>query len=236
MIDFTGVKALTIPEGKVSKVIRKSDGVVLWQKITSRIPAEYQEVEWISKNRENNNAYFDLGFAFDTKATVLMNYHKWETSYYIFGAAENSGKLRCMINEADKPSTSRYAYGSNGSTYLTCSFATQIGDNDIKVVWEKGNLTAENFTLNSKTTNKAQIEYTMTNNLYLFAQNYNGTVRSQTSIRLRLFSYYDKNDVLICDLVPCYRKSDGEIGMYDTVRKMFLTNAGTGSFIKGTDV
>lgn len=234
-MNFANLKSLAIPEGNVTKI--SHGNVILWQKITSRIPAEYQEVEWISRDREDNNAaYFDLGFAFDTKATVLMNYHKWETSYYLFGAAENSGKLRCMINEADKLSTSRYAYGSNGTGYLTCSFATQIGDNDIKVVWEKGNLTAENFTLNSKTTNNAQAEYTMSSNLYLFAQNYNGTVRSQVSVRLRTFSYYDKNDVLICDLVPCYRKSDGEIGMYDTVRKIFLTNAGTGSFIKGADI
>lgn len=33
-IDFTGVKAVTIPEGSVKKITRKSDGVVLWEKIT----------------------------------------------------------------------------------------------------------------------------------------------------------------------------------------------------------
>lgn len=31
MLDFTGVKAITIPEGKVKKITRKSDGVVLWE-------------------------------------------------------------------------------------------------------------------------------------------------------------------------------------------------------------
>lgn len=38
------------------------------------------------------------------------------------------------------------------------------------------------------------------------------------------------------EFVPCYRKSDGEIGMYDTVSKTFYTNAGTGTFLKGADV
>lgn len=33
-IDFTGVKAITIPEGAVKKITRKSDGVVLWEKQT----------------------------------------------------------------------------------------------------------------------------------------------------------------------------------------------------------
>lgn len=31
MIDFTGVKAITIPEGDVKQITRKSDGVVLWK-------------------------------------------------------------------------------------------------------------------------------------------------------------------------------------------------------------
>ena len=31
MIDFTGVKAITIPEGVVKKIVRKSDGAVLWK-------------------------------------------------------------------------------------------------------------------------------------------------------------------------------------------------------------
>ena len=33
-IDFTSVKAVTVPEGAVKKITRKSDGVVLWEKQT----------------------------------------------------------------------------------------------------------------------------------------------------------------------------------------------------------
>jgi hypothetical protein len=81
-----------------------------------------------------------------------------------------------------------------------------------------------------------QGEYTMTNNLYLFSQNYNGAPRFSGVIRVSYFKYYDKNDELICNLVPCYRKSDSVIGMYDLVRGIFLTNAGAGTFTKGADV
>lgn len=35
MIDFTGVKALTIPEGSVKKITRKSDGSLIWEKPAS---------------------------------------------------------------------------------------------------------------------------------------------------------------------------------------------------------
>ena len=37
MIDFTGIKAITIPEGKVKQIVRKNDGAVLWAGITNWI-------------------------------------------------------------------------------------------------------------------------------------------------------------------------------------------------------
>ena len=40
----------------------------------------------------------------------------------------------------------------------------------------------------------------------------------------------------IADYIPCYRKSDGEIGLYDLISKSFLTNSGEGEFQKGADV
>ena len=48
-------------------------------------------------------------------------------------------------------------------------------------------------------------------------------------------AYYMDN-VLTCDLMPCYRKADGVIGMYDRVHGKFYANNGTGTFAKGADV
>lgn len=42
---------------------------------------------------------------------------------------------------------------------------------------------------------------------------------------------YD-NDNICRDFVPCYRKSDGEIGMYDLVNNVFYTNQGTEAFLR----
>ena len=40
MLDFTGVKAITIPEGKVKKITRKSDGAFIWERkgFTNLVP------------------------------------------------------------------------------------------------------------------------------------------------------------------------------------------------------
>lgn len=50
--------------------------------------------------------------------------------------------------------------------------------------------------------------------------------------RLYYAKFYESGDLKV-SLVPCYRKSDGEIGLYDKVNNKFYTNAGTGEFIKG---
>ncbi len=46
---------------------------------------------------------------------------------------------------------------------------------------------------------------------------------------------YD-NGTLVRDFIPCYRKQDGVIGMYDLANDVFYTNAGTGTFLKGANV
>lgn len=239
MIDFTGVNAIAIPEGNVLKITRKSDGATLWEKITSRIPSEYQEVEYISNEGGNVNkrGYIDLGFPFDTKATYIIHYEPpVSASEYIFGAAENSGKLRCMISDS---STQISVYGSSASGYTNLSSPsfTHTDPRRLQVEMKKGLLRVTNLLYGTQSQQTVQVEYTMTNNLYILAQNYNGTARMASyGTKLRKFSYYDKTDTLICDLVPCYRKSDGVIGAYDIARKIFLTNAGSGGLSKGADV
>ena len=50
-------------------------------------------------------------------------------------------------------------------------------------------------------------------------------------------SYIQHNDATVANLVPARRNSDNEIGLYDTVRNIFLTNTtGTGTFTAGPDV
>ena len=76
---------------------------------------------------------------------------------------------------------------------------------------------------------------TATQNLYLFAMNNIGTVAAYASIKLYMFQIINNNEI-VRNLVPCYRKLDGVIGMYDLVNDKFYTNLGTGTFLKGKDV
>ena len=58
----------------------------------------------------------------------------------------------------------------------------------------------------------------------------------KSSAKLYKLDIYNENWVHIYDLVPCYRKSDNVIGMYDLVNNQFYTNSWTGTFSKGNDV
>lgn len=205
------------------------------------LPSEYQEVEWIAA-AANVQAYLDLGFAYDTAAKIYID--QWlngsATTAYPFGAANSTGALRCMLSSPYTAAASSFFYGSNGTAYQEKGLAGNVtnGKNEFYAELAPGTFVFKNNTtgLTSTTANITQAEYTMTDNLYLFAQNYKGSPRFGGERKISSFKYYDKNDKLICYLIPCYRKSDNVIGMYDTVRHIFLTNAGSGSFTKGADV
>lgn len=233
-MDFSAIKSITIPEGNVTQIAVGSN--VLWK--SSPLPSAYQQVEWIRNQfiSASSGTYIDLGFAFDTAATFQLNIISDSSSGQPFGAAENSGKYRCMITT----STAAELYGSTGSAYISTHITDVCGsgrESNLTCILKKGALSIKDTISGAQSTVKtSQSEYTMTRNLYLFAQNYNTAARFNGYIKCKSFQYYDKNDTLICDLIPCYRKADGVIGMYDVVRKIFLTNAGTGSFTKGADV
>jgi uncharacterized repeat protein (TIGR02543 family) len=44
------------------------------------------------------------------------------------------------------------------------------------------------------------------------------------------------NGKKVRDMIPCYRKNDSVIGMYDIINDTFYTNNGTGTFLKGSNV
>lgn len=243
-MDMSTVKGIAIGGKAVQQIT--CGGRVLWQVVeetTGRLPAEYQETAWIGNDAAAGiKAFLDLGFAFDTKARIEMGQYIASdlASCYAFGAAEDSGKLRCMLLSPNAGKAECIAYGSNGTAYISAAGTTLTAGafNDLEITLESGSLRVYNKTTDATVTNTEQAAYTMTNHLYLMSQNYNGAARFSGVARFSYFRYYDKTDTLICDLVPCYRKVDVVIGMYDLVRKLFLVDSGNSAkgFECGEDV
>ncbi len=53
-------------------------------------------------------------------------------------------------------------------------------------------------------------------------------------MKLYSFKIYD-NGALSKAFIPCYRKADGEIGLYEIIENKFYANKGEGKFLKGND-
>ena len=72
-------------------------------------------------------------------------------------------------------------------------------------------------------------------NFNIFCQNCNWSYQRFFTGRLYRLQLYH-NEELLRDFIPCYRKSDWVIWLYDLVNKQFYTNAWTGSFTKWPNI
>ena len=71
--------------------------------------------------------------------------------------------------------------------------------------------------------------------IWLFGRNSNNpSYRQYATVRLSLTAIFH-DESLERQMIPCRRLSDNELGMYDLVRREFLTNIGTGSFAAGPE-
>ena len=124
---------------------------------------------------------------------------------------------------------------ANNKNYSNNRLSVDITNN----LNDKYTIKISNSKMSINDTEKAITTYssfTTPSNAYIF--NASGTypagyVNASTKL------YYCKiwnGTTLIRDYVPCYRKSDDVIGLYDLENNVFYTNAGTDDFTKGNDI
>ena len=224
-----GYAGITIPEGNVVKIT--AGGVVIWEKVTGRIPKEYQEVEYIYIP---NTAYINTGWI------------PTESSLFNITLSSNTSKYPYMFGAGSNPRLAGYfTFGGSSQIYNTSNSSTgvyecTINSNEIcEIETYSTNLSTESYTIingQKYTKNATQgTSFDTSSPMLLGAWQYNATTIRQGEINL----YYAKasdNGVPKFEMIPCYRKADGVIGMYDLVSKTLFTNAGSGSFTKGADV
>lgn len=196
----------------------------------SRVPHEYQEVEyiessgtqWIDSNVNLGGNDFEVSCDFlKTKEVTseqaicsiwLSSYNYWnlfirpqEQAIDIYTAVHNVGdivELNKKYNVKVKRSSNSWSFGL---------------DNDL-----------DTFSYTPATSNPTSLK--------LFTRG-DTPDQSGSDTNIKMYSFTLKvAGVLTRDFVPCFRKSDGVIGLYDVVEGKFYTNQGTGSFLKGGNV
>ena len=196
-----------------------------------RLPAGYQEVEYIEGTGTqyiNTNLYLSSGLKFDIDYSISD-----ATVYQTIIGSDNGWRSRYFFGAVDTTISKSYWYYGNRSI----TFDNEIGALNLKTnVQNNGNtLTMSNINGTVTKSVSASLNYTSDYTIMLFALNREGSIVDQSHAKIYMAKIYNGNN-LIRDYVPCYRKSDGIIGLYDLVNNTFSTNSGSGTFIKGRDI
>lgn len=222
-VDFSRVKSVTIPEGNAKKI--EIDGVTVWEKSTSRLPSEYQEVEYIEST---GTQYIDTGIVGKNGIRILAEMGWATLSGSLFGSRKTSGATRFFVTYY----ANRIDFGYGGDTVSDVSpQAGQIYEIDFDVTGGTYNFGVDGTYKTGRAT-----ELDTECNMFIFGANRPYTTNQLSKSIFKSMTIANANNEMLRDFIPCYRKSDGEIGLYDTVSKNFFTNSGTGTFTKGQDI
>lgn len=184
------------------------------------LPSEYQQVEYIEST---GTQYIDLGIPFSYNDNVSITFSMAELSTgTIFGNVSTIANVmrllyynNCLNFQCGAQSGLKEIYNPLQDEVLDVEIASQ------------------HISVNSSVQSLIIADTPQDQNACLFAvYNASGTVMSFSKIKLYSLSMYDASENLTMYLMPCYRRADGVIGLYDAINDVFYTNAGTGNFVK----
>jgi len=196
------------------------------------IPAEYQEVEYIEST---GTQYIDTGISGINSTDELY-------AKVVLTDSNNAGNFFGWDNGWEYYDINLHHYQRDNKMQLAWGYATEVNSttatsiNTLYEIETKVNSSNLEFYINNSKQGEINTSsYSATQKHGLFARFRNNSPRLYAKVKLYAFRYR-RNNTLIRDLVPCYRKSDDEIGMYDKANGVFYTNDGTGTFTKGPNV
>lgn len=190
----------------------------------NRLPDEYQEVEYV---QSSGTQYFITDYYANGNSCYDFQFSDGITSGVIFGAYNTGWTTGSGFYHNNTTSQREYFhYYANTMTALDGSYTKQF-----TLSSEKGVLYSNGAVISSVSDKTFTLSYP----LYILAGNWYGS-RAEQPISCKLYYFkIHEGGINIHEFIPCYRKSDNVIGMYDLVEDEFITNAGTGTFEKGPD-
>lgn len=172
------------------------------------LPEEYQQLEYISNSGRH---YIDIGIkpSLGMKFIIDFKFNTITEDSWFAGAVDKNYygiEAGWYVGKL---------YDSRGFTYsstdpYTIFTATGIVDNNLG----------------------RAIDY----NFYIFARNVGGTADSLAKGNCYRVTVIDETGATIMDLIPCRRKSDDVIGMYDMISGEMFVDAAGGGFDSGPEV
>lgn len=215
--------------GDKIKAISTADSMVSTSLVTPyfatpRLPQEYQEVKYIDSS---GTQWMNLGVV-PTKNTVI------QIKFMPFEAA-GGATIGTLYSTGD---VDDYRFFNAGSAYYFDMPGGSGSGNritggscpaNIKQELEVGNFYVKYINGSNIISGTALSSFTASGPLALNTYGAKANISSNRWYYVKIFEGEEK----IRDLVPCYRKADDVVGMYDLVNNKFYTNDGLGVFTRG---
>ena len=192
---------------------------------SSRLPDEYQEVEYIENQ---TTAWIDTGITSKYGIKTIVGASITTTGSYQ-GVIAAYGSVRDNVGYSGLQSWWAAPNAAAAGTSITLTRDTKY---DIECLRNSSGYL--NYSLLSAGTN-VYSDFTNTVTYGLFARNRGTTQDYPFKGKIYYCEIYD-NNVQVANMIPCYRKLDNKVGMYDLARNAFYTSSNNENFIKGNNV
>ena len=211
VVNNDGADSATIDNSKLLSNYR-----IYGNSLQGDISFDYQQLETISATQPNSNprtAGFNTGYKWKEVSKI-------EVTMQFLNTPTNGSMIFKSITSSASDSASPYISSGTNNVYfngITGSVTTDY--------------TREELTNNGLKTLEINID-SNESEYYIYFGAWNDAAYS-ANWQLKSLKIYNLNNNLVRDWVPCYRKSDNVIGIYDRIHDYFQSNKGTGTLKKG---
>ena len=211
-----------------TQIVKRYKGTDL---IFSALPSAYQQVEYIESS---STQYIDTGYYATTTSGINID--------YAYTASGNAGLCGIFQNQAPRTDTLFVTTlsGQTSSEIYLISQGAEATNNTPPGIGTKHNAKI-NYLNNRKLIiddgrqwNDGSNGVVSSRTIKLFCRDNNGNL-AYTNARIYMCKISEGGNI-VRNFIPCYRKSDNVVGMYDVISGRFFTNDGTGTFGKGADL
>ena len=197
----------------------------------SRLPAEFQEVEYLES--QSSGPYINTGYVcLSNNQKIILDFENiYNYGNGVFGSQSSSARSGILWKVGNNI---QFGIGNQSAGTIIGSFNLNI---KYRFEYESTSNTYSCKLDNTYLKENASYQGSNITNLpiFLFASNYQGSPENPAAVRIYSCQIYD-NNILVRNFVPCYRKADNVAGLYDLVNGVFYTNAGSSSFVIGGNI
>ena len=209
-------------------IAQNKDNIVLPSDYIKLNYIEGTGTQWINTNYLCKDDYTPYRVKCKFKMTTIPN-----ATQFIFGTNNYPNGVLNILSVSVDVSRKKFVvsrFGKTGSGLRFSTLDTEL--HEFEYIFNEGSYFDKVFIEGSEQ-QASLTDISSKRNMGLFGR-LDTTINSSAIAQCQIYSFemYGQNENNMI-LVPAQRKSDGVVGMYDTVTNTFLTNSGTGDFIGG---